>query len=99
MGDLIYLKLQPYKQHFVRRILNQELAPKYFGPFIMEPEVGQVAYYLQLPSGSHIHSTFHLSQLKRHVGQQSIQPILLVMDLDGTILKELVCILDRCLVK
>ncbi|KAA3484910.1 BSD domain-containing protein 1-A-like [Gossypium australe] len=89
-------RLQPYRQHSVRKILNQKLAPKYFGPV---PIVGYVAYTLQLSQGSHIHPTFHVSQLKKHVHHQSIQLSLPLVGPDGTLSKEPVCILDRRIIR
>ncbi|XP_052879082.1 transposon Tf2-1 polyprotein isoform X1 [Gossypium arboreum] len=87
VGDLVYLKLQPYRQHSLRKFKNQKLSPRYFGPFPVEARVGPVAYKLSLPPTARIHSTFHVSQLKKPVGS------------DGALLKTPIRILDRRMVK
>lgn len=71
VGDMVYLKLMPYRQQFVRKILNQKFAPKNFGLFLIEAKVGSAAYSLQLPPDSRVHPTFHVSQLKRCIGNQA----------------------------
>ncbi|KAK8304271.1 hypothetical protein V6Z12_D04G210300 [Gossypium hirsutum] len=52
VGDLVYLKLQPYRQHTVRKLRNQKLSPKYVGPFPVEAKIDVIAYKLVLPTGS-----------------------------------------------
>lgn len=99
IGDLVYLSLQAYKQQIVRRILNQKLALKYFGPFPIVDKVGQVSYRLQLPPGSRIHSTFYVSQLKKYVGATPTQAQLPLVDAHGALLKDLVRILETRMVK
>ena len=43
---------------------NQNLSPKYFGPYKIIDRCGEVAYKLAIPSSSQIHLVFHVSQLK-----------------------------------
>ncbi|XP_040942336.1 uncharacterized protein [Gossypium hirsutum] len=68
VGDLVYLKLQPYRQHSLHKFRNQKLSPQYFRPFPMEARVRNVAYRLSLLSSARIYPNFHVSQLKKHIG-------------------------------
>lgn len=64
IGDLIYLKLQPYRQQSLKSSLAHKLAPKFYGPFTVIDKIGAVSYKLALPTHSKIHNVFHVSQLK-----------------------------------
>ncbi|KFK26976.1 hypothetical protein AALP_AA8G317800 [Arabis alpina] len=68
VGDLVFLKLRPYRQKSLARRPNEKLAARYYGPYEIEARVGPVAYKLKLPPTAKVHHTFHVSQLKASLG-------------------------------
>ena len=69
VGDLVYLWLQPYKQSFLKKKGVAKIKPRFYGPYKVVRKVGEVAYELELPKESKIHNVFHVSNLKKTVGQ------------------------------
>ena len=72
---------------------------KFYGPFQVLEHIGAVAYKVKLPSGSSIHDAFHVSQLKKHVGD-AVTSASLPGSVEGDpLIKEPEAILDRMIVK
>jgi hypothetical protein len=94
VGDLVYLRLQPYRQDSIKRRRAKNLQPCFFGPYRVSRKIRVMAYELELPQGSRIHNVFHVSYLKRAIGQH-ITPIEILppMDEEG----KLVLILEEIL--
>jgi hypothetical protein len=49
VGDLVYLRLQPYRQASIKRSGAKKLQPHFFGPYKVSRRIGAVAYELELP--------------------------------------------------
>ena len=100
VGDLVFLKLHPYRQQPTFKRAHQKLASLFYGPYPVIQKIGVVAYKLQLPEGAHIHPVFHVSLLKNFVGElaKPSQELLPVND-EGVVILEPQHILDTHWVK
>ena len=86
VGDQIFVRLQPYKKVSLKQGGKNKLAPKFYGPYQISNKISQVAYKLQLPDKSRIHNVFHVSCLKKMLGQhQTVQTILPMLDDEGRV--------------
>jgi len=64
VGDLVFVKLRPYRQNSVVGRRVHKLSKRFYGPFKILSAVGEVVFQLDLPPQSKIHTVFHVSQLK-----------------------------------
>ena len=72
VNDLVYLRFHPYKQTYLKNNGAEKLKPRYYGPYKVVRKIGEVAYELELPEGSKIHNVFHVSCLKKYLGQKIV---------------------------
>lgn len=67
VGDMVFVKLQPYAQLSMVSRSFPKLAYKFYGPYKVLARIGSATYKLALATTSLIHPVFHVSQLKGFV--------------------------------
>ncbi|GKC22513.1 putative reverse transcriptase domain-containing protein [Tanacetum coccineum] len=72
VGDRVMLKVSPWKG-VVRFGKRGKLNPRYVGPFKVIERVRTVAYKIELPQQlSRVHNTFHVSNIKKCLSDESL---------------------------
>ncbi|GJU07524.1 putative reverse transcriptase domain-containing protein [Tanacetum coccineum] len=97
VSDMVLLKLSPWKGA-VRFGKCEKLSPRYIGTFKILARVGPVAYTLELLEElKGIHSTFHVSNLKKCLAEGKIVVPIVEIELDDKLhmIKEPVETVDR----
>ncbi|GKE33489.1 putative reverse transcriptase domain-containing protein [Tanacetum coccineum] len=97
VGDKVMLKVLPWKG-VIRFGKREKLNPHYIGPFKIIAKVGTVAYHLELTERlSRVHSTFHISKLKKCMADEPLAIPLDEIQVDEKLyfIEEPVEIMDR----
>nr|GEV58412.1 putative reverse transcriptase domain-containing protein [Tanacetum cinerariifolium] len=97
VGDKVMLKVSPWKGMICFENRGK-LSPRFIGPFTILERIGPVAYKLELPRELQgIHNTFHVSNLKKCLIDESLSILLDDVQLDDKLyfIKEPSEIMDR----
>ncbi|XP_074336747.1 uncharacterized protein LOC141673918 [Apium graveolens] len=100
VNDEVFLKLQPYRHQSLATRRNHKLSAKYYGPYHITEWIGRIAYKLTLPPGAKLHNVFHVSQLKKKIGNHKlVQVDLRGINDQGSLNPQPIAILDRRFIK
>ena len=90
VGDWVFLWLQPYKKMSLKKAKkDNRLSRKYYGPYKVLQNIGAMAYKLELPAYSWVHPVFHVSCLKKVIGDKIlVQTIFPKLDEEENIILE-----------
>jgi hypothetical protein len=90
VGDWVFLRLQSYKQmSLMQAKKDNKLSPKYYGLYKVLQKIGTMTYKLELPTSSRVHPVFHVSCLKKVIGDKiPVQTILPEINKEGKIILE-----------
>jgi len=96
VGDWVFLRLQPYKHLSLKQPKkDNKLAPKYYGPYEVLHRIGSTPYELELPPSSCVHPAFHVSCLKKVIGEKiPVQTMLLELDEKGKFILKPIAVIE-----
>jgi hypothetical protein len=96
VGDWVFLRLQLYKQISLKKAKkDNKLSPKYYGPYKVLQKIGTMADKLELLPSSRVHPVFHVSCLKKVIGDKIlVQTILSELDEERKIILDPEAITD-----
>ncbi|GKC28028.1 hypothetical protein Tco_1035322 [Tanacetum coccineum] len=97
VNDKVVFKVSPWKG-VIRFVKRGKLNPRYIGPFKVLAKVGTIDYRLRLLQQlSKVHSTFHVSNLKKCLSDESLVILLDEIHIDDKLhfIEEPVEIIDR----
>ncbi|KAI0497203.1 hypothetical protein KFK09_020425 [Dendrobium nobile] len=89
VGEKVFLKQQPYRQKIFANRRNEKLSLRYFGPYEILDKIGEVTYRSKLPPSATIHQLFHVSELKKAIGEYATSA-----KLPATLTKEIEVVLE-----
>ena len=68
---------------------DNKLSPKYYGPYKVLQKIGSMDYKLELLASSRVHPVFHVSCLKKVIGDKiPVQTMLPELDEEGKVILE-----------